>query len=129
MNNNSFILEYICNCMSGRKVAGCCVHVASVIFYLSYARHYNLKLPALNKNLVLIDTTKKQRPNKLTLVRVKRSRNKNNVLNRSETSSSDESENETTDDESDVSEGNLSETETEHESQTDESLTDVSDSD
>jgi len=25
---------YICSCLSGRQIAGCCVHVASIIYYL-----------------------------------------------------------------------------------------------
>lgn len=115
--------------MSGRKVAGCCVHVASVIFYLSYSRHYNLKLPALNKHLVLIDTSKKQKPNNPTLVRVKRTKNNEitNNSNESESSSSEESDKEYTDSESDVSESNSSEKDTDQESRTDGSLTEMDD--
>ena len=81
--------------MSGRKIAGCCVHVASTIYYLSFARYHDLRLPALNMNLVLIDTNKKQKPNDPKLVRVKRSiNNRNNTTDELDTSSSDESENE-----------------------------------
>lgn len=119
--------------MSGRKVAGCCVHVASVIFYFSYARNQNLKLPALNKSLVLINTAKRQKPNNPTLVRVKRSKNNYNINNSIETevSSSDESESEFSDSSSVASESNISGSETEHESnsETEESITDESEND
>ena len=107
--------------MSGRKVAGCCVHVASVIFYLSYARFNNINLPALNKHLVLIDTTKREKPNNPRLVKAKRLVNRNNDqnLDESESSSSDDSENEISNTGSDNhSESSVSETETEDKSET-----------
>jgi hypothetical protein len=30
---------YICSCLSGRKTAGCCVNVATLILYLSYTKY------------------------------------------------------------------------------------------
>jgi hypothetical protein len=46
----NFILGYICNCLSGLQVAGCCVHVASVIYYMSYIMRNELKSPNFFKS-------------------------------------------------------------------------------
>lgn len=39
------ITGYYCKCPNGARTIGCCVHVATVIFYLSYAR-YQSKIPS-----------------------------------------------------------------------------------
>ena len=50
--------------MSGRKLVGCCVHVATVIYYLSNAKYIrNNKLPAEYLNNVFIDMEKMESPN------------------------------------------------------------------
>ena len=46
----NFILGYICNCLSGLQVAGCCVHIASVIYYMSYIMRNELKSPNFFKS-------------------------------------------------------------------------------
>lgn len=35
------IVEYCCNCIVGRRTIGCCAHVMTIIWYLSYARYQN----------------------------------------------------------------------------------------
>ena len=37
--NNENILGWYCTCPNGSRVVGCCSHVASIIFYFSFARH------------------------------------------------------------------------------------------
>ena len=37
--NKSYILALHCTCLYGGRVVGCCSHIASVIWYLSLARH------------------------------------------------------------------------------------------
>ena len=41
--------------MSGRKVLGCCVHISTVIYYLSYAKYYPIKKPGDFLNSVLVN--------------------------------------------------------------------------
>ena len=58
-------LDYYCSCKSGKKQAGCCMHVAAYIHYLSFARfNPNIKLPGEHLNSVLIDMEKNQSPKK-----------------------------------------------------------------
>ncbi|XP_063373452.1 uncharacterized protein LOC134661345 [Cydia amplana] len=41
------ILAYYCKCKTGARTIGCCAHVASVVWYLGYARHQeNVKYPS-----------------------------------------------------------------------------------
>lgn len=57
-------------------MAGCCVHVASLIYYLSYAKHIiDFKLPAEHLNSVFVNTTLSEVPNQPRYVRNKRSKN------------------------------------------------------
>jgi len=42
--------------MSGRKVLGCCVHISTVIYYLSYAKYYPIKKPGDFLNSVLVNS-------------------------------------------------------------------------
>lgn len=45
--NNKPITGYYCTCSSGSRTLGCCAHVASVIWFLGYARHQpNIKYPS-----------------------------------------------------------------------------------
>ena len=38
-------IYYICQCKSGNRTVGCCSHVATIIWYLGYARHQeNIKV-------------------------------------------------------------------------------------
>ncbi len=41
MNKTEYeaILGYMCRCKNGLRTLGCCAHIASVIYYLSYGRH------------------------------------------------------------------------------------------
>ncbi len=73
--------------MSGQKEAGCCVHVATVIYYLSYARNHNYKIPAEYLNNIFVNTSKKEPANNPQYVHNKR---QNNVISSSESESEDE---------------------------------------
>ena len=64
----------MCNCKSGRKQVGCCIHVASFIYYLSFARYSDIKIPGEYLSSVLIDTANKQSANKPLYARKKRRR-------------------------------------------------------
>ncbi|RMZ97209.1 disulfide-isomerase a6 [Brachionus plicatilis] len=44
LNEWRSIKSYICNCMSGRKVVGCCVHVATVLCFLAFDRFRNIRI-------------------------------------------------------------------------------------
>ena len=52
----SGLTHYTCECANGQRTAGCCLHIAAVVYYLSYARY-------LSKNFkpaeVLSDVFKK----------------------------------------------------------------------
>ncbi|RNA19707.1 vacuolar sorting-associated 13c [Brachionus plicatilis] len=67
---------FICNCLSGQKTAGCCSHVASVIYFLSYLKFrlsgINLRGEYLNK--IVIDLDNNQIPNRPINIRGKRNR-------------------------------------------------------
>lgn len=54
------------------KVAGCCVHVATLIYYLAYAKYYAIRIPADYLNAVFVNTDLKEEPNKPRIVRRKR---------------------------------------------------------
>ncbi len=59
VNNYTGINAYICSCMSGQRTNGCCVHVTSVIYFLSYLNHKNqsmLKLPGNHLNNIINHT-------------------------------------------------------------------------
>ena len=44
------ITGWFCQCKSGQRVVGCCAHVATVIWFLGYARHKGYKVsPKLDK--------------------------------------------------------------------------------
>jgi hypothetical protein len=71
--------------MSGSQFAGCCVHIATVIYYLSYAKSHILKdpklikLPASHFNKILVNTKSFEKPNAPRYVRNKR-RSKEYIL-------------------------------------------------
>jgi hypothetical protein len=74
-----FIKGYVCSCKSGLKIAGTCVHVASLLYYLSYARHQflsngNINLKFLYLNKILVDMDNLEPSNNPKLVRSKRTR-------------------------------------------------------
>lgn len=46
--NNEPITGYYCTCVSGSRILGSCAHVASVLWFLGYARHQpNTKYPSV----------------------------------------------------------------------------------
>ena len=62
-------------------MAGCCVHIATVVFYLSYAQHRiandprNIKLPAKHLDSIVVNTKTLEKPNAPRYVRNKRRNN------------------------------------------------------
>ena len=57
---NSEYMSWVCSCMSGLRTCGCCSHVASFIYYLSFARFQSdpLKKPGCSLDRVLISLNK-----------------------------------------------------------------------
>lgn len=57
MNGRDAIISYCCNCIVGLRTVGCCSHVMSIIWYLSYARHEGMTRPApfLDEVILRID--------------------------------------------------------------------------
>ena len=53
---HNIISKWICSCLSGRRTCGCCSHVASLIYFLSYARFQSepLKKPGSSLNNLLL---------------------------------------------------------------------------
>ena len=57
-------IAYICSCLSGRRRVGCCVHVSTLIYFLSWAKYSRIiRFPAEHIINVLIDFDKKEPPN------------------------------------------------------------------
>jgi len=47
---NGEVTGWYCTCKAGRRLVGCCAHIASVIWFLGFARHQGYKLnPYINK--------------------------------------------------------------------------------
>ncbi|CAF0938030.1 unnamed protein product [Brachionus calyciflorus] len=72
LNNSKGIKAYICSCLSGKKVVGCCSHVAALIYYLGYAKYREMIFPADGLNKIFIDMENKESPNKPRYFRNKR---------------------------------------------------------
>jgi hypothetical protein len=71
--NYKYFIDYYCSCKTGKKQAGCCMHVAAYIHDLSFARYNNsVKLPAEYLNSELVNMEKQQSPKKNTYFRNKR---------------------------------------------------------
>jgi hypothetical protein len=45
-NNFNGIDSWLCTCKNGKRTVGCCSHIASVVYFLSYGRYRNLSLPS-----------------------------------------------------------------------------------
>ena len=58
------IRGYLCSCLNGRRLAGTCSHVATVIYYLSWAKRHsdNIKFPGEYLKEIFLQNNKK--PNK-----------------------------------------------------------------
>ena len=66
-----YINGWICTCKNGRRLAGCCSHVACVIYYLSCAYYKReIKYPAKYLKYSKIETSKK-RSKKTTKKRIR----------------------------------------------------------
>ena len=63
----------MCNCLSGRKRVGCCVHVAAIIWYLSWGRFHNFRLPGQYLNEIFVNFNEKEATNCPKYVRNDRS--------------------------------------------------------
>lgn len=58
MTNNFYYIckAYICTCKTGKRIVGACVHVATILYYLGYAKTRPLHLPGNYLNSLLVDT-------------------------------------------------------------------------
>ena len=45
-NTANSIKSWFCTCKNGKRTVGCCSHIASTVFYLSYGRYNNFTEPA-----------------------------------------------------------------------------------
>ena len=48
-NDSNAICSWYCTCLSGSRTIGCCSHIASIVYYLSFARHssdFSISYPA-----------------------------------------------------------------------------------
>lgn len=48
------LVAYCCSCKNGLRTIGCCSHTMTVVWYLYYIDHNNLKLPSSNLNNILV---------------------------------------------------------------------------
>jgi len=62
--------------MSGRKIAGCCVHIACLIYYLSNARYKKIEPRAEHLNTIFVDMKNKSEANNPKYIRNRRKQNK-----------------------------------------------------
>ncbi len=85
---------YVCSCKNGQRIAGACVHIASLIYYMGNLRNRVFKSPGIHLNSALIDIRTRQLPNRPNHVRNTR---RNTMPPTSESELSDESSEEETD--------------------------------
>lgn len=50
------IKGFICSCMNGKRTVSPCAHVASVIYYLAYAKFNDMKFPAQYLNSIFLSS-------------------------------------------------------------------------
>ncbi|KAF9803823.1 hypothetical protein SFRURICE_013100 [Spodoptera frugiperda] len=56
MNSRDTIKSDCCNCIVGLRTVGCCSHVMSILWYLSYACHEGMSRPAPFLDEVILRT-------------------------------------------------------------------------
>ncbi|KMQ87059.1 hypothetical protein RF55_13772 [Lasius niger] len=57
-NREDPIIGYYCTCKTGARTLGTCTHVASILWYMGYARHeQNVRYPSLNVLRSVCDVT------------------------------------------------------------------------
>ena len=66
------IQRWVCSCQSGRRIAGCCAHVATVLYYLCYAKYTETIPPASQLNSIFVNISENQAANRPVIVRNKR---------------------------------------------------------
>ena len=49
------IQEWLCTCKNGKRTVGCCSHIASIIYYLSFGRYNKLTSPASILDSIIIN--------------------------------------------------------------------------
>ncbi len=81
--------DYICDCKSGKRIAGACVHVATVIYYLAYLKGKSYRSPGMHLNSVFINTSINQPGNRPEYIKAKR-HSKSSPESEESLSSSDE---------------------------------------
>ncbi|RNA41072.1 hypothetical protein BpHYR1_035073 [Brachionus plicatilis] len=72
LNEWRSIKSYFCNCMSGRKVVGCCVHVTTALCFLAFDRFRKIKIKGNHLKKIFIDTESNGKTNEPNYVRVER---------------------------------------------------------
>ena len=60
---------YVCTCRVGKRTTGCCIHVATVVYYLAFGKYQEDVLPGEYLNSVLVDLSKLDSPKKPKYVR------------------------------------------------------------
>lgn len=45
-NTLQAIVGYCCSCLVGKRTVGCCAHVMTVVWFLSWARYNDVNAPA-----------------------------------------------------------------------------------
>ena len=88
-NKTSAIKRYVCNCKTGKRIIGCCVHVATLLYYLSNARFKPINIPAEHLNSIFVDLSKKEPANEPKYVRRRRNL-KQNASSSSDSSSTED---------------------------------------
>ncbi|CAF1131412.1 unnamed protein product, partial [Brachionus calyciflorus] len=85
--------SFICSCKTGRRVVGCCSHVAAVIYYMSFAKHNYLSSNSADYlNSILVNMESFETANDPKYIRNKRENNSLNLPNSGLTLSSSSSE-------------------------------------
>ena len=67
-----YIKAYVCSCKSGLKVAGACVHVATLIYYLSNAKYSSYYSPAEHLNSIFVNIDNQDLPNRPNIIKNQR---------------------------------------------------------
>ena len=57
--NGESVNAWYCQCKAGMRTVGCCAHVASVIWYLGFARHNSIEEPRRKKRTVALNAAER----------------------------------------------------------------------
>jgi hypothetical protein len=54
-DENVPILSWYCKCKAGARTVGCCAHIASVLWYMGFARHEKINYPSKRLLFTVLD--------------------------------------------------------------------------